>query len=476
MKIASFTSNIPTMDDTRTYEDFYKYLGVKPNRLGVVSRMYDDLTASFLTESLKNIFYQDAKGSGNKYQNVNSLMYEWEIETNYIKRIEFAAIPDGDGCGGTEITMAFRERYYAKYDTFKIEESGQQCFVVAGPTRRGDDYWEYQVRLVDNNYDTILDSEACQPGMKTRWISNYHPELHNEGHVKWQSNVERMRGYISTHRVDASYSALYAAQEDVFIKIAEGKDQGNMTETIYRMDTVEKNLLENFLTARNQGLLFSKGNVDPQTGKPTITDPITNRPIYISDGLIPQVEAFASKYAYNKLTINVLKTALMSLNRTAKKPTGNHYVFICSEKFWYDLQDILDTYLAQYHTDGTYLWSMKANDYVSVGAKGFDTYRYGGNEISFKVDRTFSREYGYEKGYALALDLTADKTSAQPPIAMFTLKGGDMISNKYVGVGGLNGLSSGEVSSPVAGSKKIIWGYSGIACFNPYKSYILRQI
>jgi len=57
MKIASFTSNIPTMGDTRTYEDFYKYLGQKPARLGVVSRMYDDLTASFLTESLKNIFY-----------------------------------------------------------------------------------------------------------------------------------------------------------------------------------------------------------------------------------------------------------------------------------------------------------------------------------------------------------------------------------------------------------------------------------
>lgn len=79
MKIASFVSNIPTMSDTRTYEDFYKYLGVKPTRLGVVSRMYDDLTASFLTESLKNIFYQDAKGSGNKYQSVNALQYDWEI-------------------------------------------------------------------------------------------------------------------------------------------------------------------------------------------------------------------------------------------------------------------------------------------------------------------------------------------------------------------------------------------------------------
>jgi len=212
------------------------------------------------------------------------------------------------------------------------------------------------------------------------------------------------------------------------------------------------------------------------TGKPTIVDPDTGRPIYISDGVIPQVEAFASKYAYNKLTINVLKTMMMALNEKARKPTGNHYVFIVNEKAWYDIGDILDTYLSQYHTDGTYLWSMKANDYVSVGAKGFDTYNWQGNTISFKVDRTFSREFGYEKGYMLALDLTADKTSAQPPIAMFTLKGGDMISNKYLGVGRENGLSSGEVASPVAGSKLIMWGYSGIAVFNPYRSYIAREI
>ena len=100
--------------------------------------MYDDLTASFLTESLKNIFYQDAKGSGNKYQSVNALQFDWEITTNYIKRIEFAAVPEGDGAGGTEILMAFRERYYEKYDTFKIEESGQQCQVVSRPVRKGD--------------------------------------------------------------------------------------------------------------------------------------------------------------------------------------------------------------------------------------------------------------------------------------------------------------------------------------------------
>lgn len=178
MKIASFVSNIPTIGDTRTYEDFYKYLGLKPTNLGVVSRMYNDLTATFLTESLRNIFYQDAKGSKNKYQSLNALQYDWEITTNYIKRIEFAAVPEGNGVGGTEIVMAFRENYYQKYDTFKIEESGQQCMVVQRPVRKGDQYWEVVVRLVDNNYDTILDVDACQPGMKTRWISAHMPELH----------------------------------------------------------------------------------------------------------------------------------------------------------------------------------------------------------------------------------------------------------------------------------------------------------
>ena len=88
------------------------------------------------------------------------------------------------------------------------------------------------------------------------------PELHEEGYVKYQSNIERHRNFITTFRVDDSYSALYAAHEDQFISIAEGKDQGDLTETIYKMTKKEKNLLENFLYARNNGLLFNKCNVD----------------------------------------------------------------------------------------------------------------------------------------------------------------------------------------------------------------------
>lgn len=58
---------------------------------------------------------------------------------------------------------------------------------------------------------------------------------------------------------------------------------------------------------------------------------------------------------------------------------------------------------------------------------------------------------------------------------MFTLKGGDFISNKFPGVGGLDGLSSGIVSSTTAATKLINWGYSGVGVFAPYRSFILRQ-
>lgn len=472
MIVANFVTNRPTMGDTRTYEDFYKFLGTKPTRLGVVSRLYPELTASYLTESLRNIFYMDSK-SGSKYRSIDSLYFEWEVETNYIKRVEFADVPREIGENGSTIIMAFKERYYEKYDIFRIDKTMQQCFVVARPTRKADNYWEVEVRLIDNDYSSILDTDGCQVGDTTRFLSNAMPEGHEEGYVKYQSNIEKHRGYITTHRVDDSYTALYKAQEDIFIKIGQGEGNGKLSETLYRMDKTESNLLKNFMHVRNNGLLFNKTNVNVD-GKATLFDADTGRPIYIGDGIIPQVERFASKYVYNKLTVEAFTTAMAMMNEKAENPTGNKYVFVCNEKMWQDIQIALSEWLARFKTCGTYLWSVKANEYVNVGAT-FNSYEIGGNQVSFKVDRTFSREWGSEKGFGLMLDLTADKVSGQPAIQMFTLKGGDFISNKYPGVGGLDGLSSGIVSSPVAASKLINWGYSGVGVFSPYRSFILKE-
>ena len=39
MLVASYVSNKQNMNDTKTYEDFYKFVGAKPHRLGVMSRI-----------------------------------------------------------------------------------------------------------------------------------------------------------------------------------------------------------------------------------------------------------------------------------------------------------------------------------------------------------------------------------------------------------------------------------------------------
>lgn len=470
MLVANFVTNRPTMSDTRTYEDFSKFLGERPHRLGVVSRLYPELTATFLTESLRNIFYGETKKASG-FQNIDSTYFEWEVETNYIKRIPFAAVPVEDGADGSEIEMIFPENYYQLHEIFKIEKTGQQCFVVARPVRKSDREWSVMVRLLDDDYSSILDKNGCQIGDTTRFIGNAKPELHDTGFVKYQSNIEKMRNYMTTVRVDDSYSSKYALMEDTFIKIGKGENQGCLTEKIYKLDPMKKNLIENFLYARENMILLAKGTIGVD-GKSTLSDRGTGRPIYIGDGMIPQIERFASKYAANKVTTNTFHTIISTMVEKAEKPTGNHFSFIVNERMWAIVQRVLGDYLANRHTDESYIWSRGGEGkYIKVGAT-FDAYEWGGNTVSFKVDRTLSREF--PEPYALCIDLTTGKTSTQPPVAMYSLKGKDYIFNEVLGVGGRSGGDSGVVSTPVAGGMMTIHGYAGIAVYNPYRSFILR--
>lgn len=145
-----------------------------------MARLYPENTLQYITDGLRNIYYNDAKGS-NKFQTINTLFYEWETEVSEVKKVEFAEKPSELGENGNEITMAFKENYYQKYDIFMIDESRQQCIVLSHPIRKRDDYWQVQVRLLDNDYSSILDDDACEAGMTTTWKSVSVPELSEEG-------------------------------------------------------------------------------------------------------------------------------------------------------------------------------------------------------------------------------------------------------------------------------------------------------
>lgn len=97
--------------------------------------------------------------------------------------------------------------------------------------------------------------------------------MHEEGYTKYTSNTEKFRGYISTHRCDIDYSAMYKPMEDVFIQIGKGKDD----DPVYKLPKCQQVLVENFLQVREGKLAWGKSNVD-KNGQPTIYDNETGRP------------------------------------------------------------------------------------------------------------------------------------------------------------------------------------------------------
>lgn len=105
-----------------------------------------------------------------------------------------------------------------------------------------------------------------------------------------------------------------------------------------------------------------------------------NKKCYIGDGIIPQIERFASKYGYNKLTVQVMQTAINMMCQKAENPTGNKFIFVVNEALWNQIQLALSEWLARFNTCGTYLWSKEANGYVKVGAT-FSTYEIGGKHF-----------------------------------------------------------------------------------------------
>ena len=374
--------------------------------------------------------------------------------------------------------MYFRERYFEKYDTFKIDESRQQCIVKTTPQRKADNFWEYTVQLIDADYSAVLDLNACQPGMTARFLSNIMPEYHEIGFTKYQSNIEKNRQWITEHRNDISYSSRYAQMQDQFIKIAQGEGTGEMKEKIFKLNKMEKDLLDSFQISKNNALLWQKTTMDANGKSTVLTE--DGRQLIAGDGLIPQIERFASKFKYAKLNVNVMNTVIDQMNQKAANATGNHYTFIVNDRMWGQVNTSLGDWLKLWGSTPTMLYSkatqslVKADNPMKVGGT-FVSYEVAGNTITFMVDRALSKEYP-NKGYGICLDMSPDITTNQPAVGCFTLEGAEFVNSKYPGVGGVDGITSGVVSSPVAGSKLIVAGYSGIVMFAPYKSFIVEEI
>lgn len=465
--VVNMVSVRPEMAHTRTAKDWYQFLGGHAENLGIAAKLYEKHTTSYFTEGFGNVMYNDTK-AGSKYQKLNSLMFEWEVEMNQVKRIPFAAsVPSTySHAHGVEIPMAFTERYYEVNDTFMIDGSKQLCIVIDGPIRKADDFWEYNVRLVDSDYSAELDTEFCQAGCLTRWIGNIQPELHEIGFTKYTSNYEKMRGWIGELRCDIDASARYLALEDTFVKVSK-EEVGGSKSYLFKMPGIKKVLLDNFMEARNGQLMWGKTTMDAQ-GRCTLHDR-QGRDLICGDGVVAQINRYAAKSNYVKFTPNVLTEALTDLVEKSEDSTGNTYIFVVNDILFRDLQKACATFLAAHKVDQQFMYSQFEGKQIKVGAT-YGAFEWAGNTIVFRVDRALSNEYT-DRGYGIMIDMTSDKASGLAPIQMFTLRDKAFMENKMTGVG----VRPGDVATAVAGEKYIVSGYAGIGVFNPYRSYVLIQ-
>lgn len=465
MRIVDRNTVAQNMSATKTVQNFGTLIGLKPHKLGQVVTMYPQLAISTLTDALKNIYYNPKKSEGS-FAPINSMCVEWDIDVNFIKKVKIVGGISGGGSAEKVETLYLEERYYDKNDTFALENK-QQLFVVGVPKKINQKRWEYKVRLVTNDSGKSIDSNYAAAGRSTRYRSNYFPELSERGYTKWITNTETHRNYISRHRASVDWSSDYALNEEIFIE-AGTKDKS----IYYKMNKKEKQCLDHFLISRETGCVFGETNFDIN-GKCTLQDE-HGRDVPMGDGVISQIERYCDKFSYSILTGDILDDAISAMVEKSDMPTGNTYAVICNERLYRQFGKLMKSDLRfQSPNDGSYFYSKAAGKEVEVGAH-FKSYHVQGNTISFMPDRALSQEYP-DHGYGIFLDTGVDIASGRPNIAMFTLKGSEMITGNLNGMGGQNGKTSGEVSTGVAGSQYHLLGFAGAVLFNPYKSFILEE-
>lgn len=442
--------------DTKTMMDLGKVIEMKPHLSRTIVTMYPNLSLSNLTEALGRVYSKESV-RGKRLQEIDSFSFEWMIKKNQIPTIEFAEDCNETGEGGAEVRAILKQKYYDPHDTFKLD-NGQLLYVKRPGRMLATDKWEYWVRLVSSDLKKRIDVRYMRRGSKTRYVSNYHPELSERGYSKFMFNLDKHRNYISRHRHGDSFSGDFASLRNKYMEHA-----GMM----FKMNEFDKDLLDQFYFTREWNMIWGQSNFDV-FGKCLITEQ-DGRPIPMGDGLIAQIERFCGQQRYSVLTKRVLDQCIEDVVSKMEKKTGNTIVVLCNFKMYVQVQHLLDSILAERATDA-YFYSVEDKK-VAVGAE-YNAYKFAGNTLVFTENEAITTEYE-NQGFGIFFD--GGNFDGEPNVSMVTLEGRQLIRGVLKGMGGTSGRENGDIATTVDGSRIEYLGYSGIKVANPYAAHILKE-
>ena len=451
--------------NTLTDQHLGEYLGKKATRLGVYSSMNTDLSLTAITDSLFNTYTTGGKGKRDGFTPIASMAFEWDIDVNYIHKVQIVGTAASGSLTTTSVfNMFLAEKYYFQNDVIKLENR-QMLRVIAPPEMITANKWAYKVQLVADKLTTVVDVNYLAAGLTTLYNHNAYPEISERGYSRFIADAETHRGYLTRHRHGVDWSQQFASTAEVYFETEEDKKT-----VYYKALQAEQNVLDEFMLTREQNIVYGRSNHDTN-GKCLMQDP-DGQDIPMGDGLIPQSERYASRTAYSIFTTSVAKTAIKALASKAQKLTGNTFVVLSNKILFDGFQDAMLEDSRLKLSNSTFMYSIDKGD-VEVGAT-FASYEYGGNKIVFAPNQALTNEFP-DKGYGIIIDLTKDAKTGRPAVASFTLKGNEIITGTMRGLGGKDGKTSGDISSPITASSYHIVGISGLGFFKPYAAHIIME-
>ena len=455
MKVVSF-NHIPDGAATKTIQNLGAVMGLKPHISQQIVTMYPNLTLQKLTEQLGSVYHKDTKDLNLK--EIEAYEYQWKIKTNQIPRIMIAEDCNENGAYGTEFRLILEKKFYDIQDAFELENE-QILFVTRYPKPLPGGRCEYWVKLVSGSKESTVNTNYLRRDKKTKYLTNYQPELSDIGFSKSFWNAEMHRNFISRHRIGDSYSGDFAAMKKVIMQ--HGKD-------FYQLPELEKDLLDQLYLAFENSMLLGPGNFD-ENGKIQITME-DGRPIPMGLGLIPAIKKYCGQTRYFYLTDAILRQIISACVEKMPQRTGNTIAVACNWRMYEDAQVVLDNLLKTRAQDA-YFYDVKGNK-IKVGAH-YHAYEFAGNTIVFMHNDALTERYP-DKGYGVFID--TNRYGEESNVQMVTLKNMSLFSASLLGMGGKSGGQSVEnVGTMVHGGRFEWMGYRGIKLANPYTSHILEQ-
>lgn len=497
MKLVSKSTINRFSNQTYSMGSMMELMGRQPHHIGGYIRLKNQYSLGLLTitEALGNV-YMEEKGY-TKLKEIDTYSFTWDVEASQIPTVRFTR--DATISGNAPQVVYMDDKYFSKYDIFALENT-QQLYVVAEPERVAANEYKY---TVVNGFHSSIQAAFTAKNKTARYLYNAHPEFSEYGTNKHHYNTERHINYMTKIRAGQPYSGDFRATQELYFMedgdLAKAQKEKGGTYKIFKLSSIEQQVLEHFLRSANGMLLFGRSSMSETSGRSKVQVD-QNQDVITGDGIIAQYERYAYyiDYSNNKLDVKDFQDAIEYIAEKRGQSQGNHITVLCNRVFSRQkataLQNAVNTFATS--NDGTWFFSKDTDEVygakdafggtkrlkrtklpheIAVGAT-FNSYIYEGNVVTFIVDEALSKHYT-DRGYAIFIDtgVYEDETGQVPAVHLKTLKGRALVKNYINGMGGMDGRSNGDVATALDASRFEVLGWRGACVRNPFSAVIFSE-